>query len=89
MSRSGGCLHLFLVVMKTAQGPCIRVSMVLPTGFMHTVTRSRPLSSDTPAVVEQVLVEGYRRMSPGERLQRVVALNCALELLAPCNAAGR
>jgi CHASE2 domain-containing sensor protein len=38
--------------------------------------------SDTSPDAERVLIEGYRRMSPHEKLQRVVALNRALEQLA-------
>jgi hypothetical protein len=43
---------------------------------------STRLFEDTPAEVEQVLVEGYRRMSPAEKLGRVAALNRALIQLA-------
>jgi hypothetical protein len=42
----------------------------------------KTISSDTPAGVEQVLIEGYRKMSPGDKLQRVSALNRALDQLA-------
>jgi hypothetical protein len=42
----------------------------------------KPLFADTPPAVERVLVEGYRRMSPAEKIQRVLALNRALEQLA-------
>ncbi len=38
--------------------------------------------SDTSPAAERVLLEGYRRMSPREKLQRVVALNRTLEQLA-------
>jgi hypothetical protein len=38
--------------------------------------------SDTSPAVERVLLEGYRRMSAREKLQRVVALNRALQQLA-------
>ncbi|MBA2245339.1 MAG: hypothetical protein H0W11_10310, partial [Gemmatimonadetes bacterium] len=38
--------------------------------------------SDTSPDAERVLLEGYRRMSPREKLQRVVALNRTLEQLA-------
>jgi hypothetical protein len=40
------------------------------------------ISSDMPIGVEQVLIEGYRKMSPGDKLQRVSALNRALDQLA-------
>ena len=42
----------------------------------------KPLFSDTPLEVERVLVEGYRAMSPRQKLERVIALNRALEQLA-------
>jgi hypothetical protein len=38
--------------------------------------------SDTAPEVEQFLLDGYRRMSPAEKLGRVVALNRALDQLA-------
>ncbi len=38
--------------------------------------------SDTPPAVERMLIDGYRRMAPQEKLERVVALNRALEQLA-------
>jgi hypothetical protein len=40
------------------------------------------LPSDTAPAVEQLIIEGYRRMSPAEKLGRVVALNRALDQLA-------
>jgi len=40
------------------------------------------LPSDTTPVVEQLIIEGYRRMSPAEKLGRVVGLNRALDQLA-------
>jgi hypothetical protein len=39
-------------------------------------------ASDTPAEVERLILEGYRRMSPAERLERVCALNRSLDVLA-------
>lgn len=39
-------------------------------------------ASDTPLAVERLLIEGYRRMSAREKLQRVVALNRTVEQLA-------
>lgn len=42
----------------------------------------KPATADTPPEVEQMLVEGYRRMSPRRKLERVVALNRAVERLA-------
>ncbi len=41
----------------------------------------KPLFSDTPPEVERVLIEGYRAMTPRQKLERVVALNRALEQL--------
>lgn len=38
--------------------------------------------SDTSPEVERLLVEGYRRMAPAQKLQRVVAMNRALDQLA-------
>jgi hypothetical protein len=42
----------------------------------------KPLSPDTPAEIEQRLVEEYRRMSPGQRLMMALEMNRAVELLA-------
>jgi len=39
-------------------------------------------ASDTSPEAERILLEGYRRMSPTDRLGRVLALNRALEQLA-------
>lgn len=41
-----------------------------------------PLFADTPLEVERVLVEGYRRMAPREKLARVLDLNKTVELMA-------
>ena len=41
-----------------------------------------PIPSDTSPDAERVLIEGYRRMSPAEKLQRVAALNRALVTLS-------
>jgi hypothetical protein len=38
--------------------------------------------TDTPADVEELLVEGYRRMSPAERLGRALDLGRAVQQLA-------
>jgi hypothetical protein len=38
--------------------------------------------SDTSAAAEAFLLEGYRRMSPGDKLRRVASLNRALTQLA-------
>jgi hypothetical protein len=42
---------------------------------------THPLS-DTPPEVAALLVAGYRRMSPGQKLRRVVELNRAVEAMA-------
>lgn len=39
-------------------------------------------AEDTPPEVRAMMIEGYRRMSPAEKLQRVVDLNRAVESLA-------
>jgi hypothetical protein len=39
-------------------------------------------ASDTPPPIERLLIEGYRRMAPAEKLERVVALNRAVDQLA-------
>ena len=41
----------------------------------------KPLFSDTSPEVERVLIEGYRAMTPRQKLEHVVALNRALEQL--------
>jgi hypothetical protein len=41
-----------------------------------------PPADDTDPVIKALLIEGYRRMSPGEKLERVCALNRALQELA-------
>ena len=41
-----------------------------------------PVPRDTSADAERVLIEGYRRMSPAEKLARVAALNRALVALS-------
>ena len=38
--------------------------------------------SDTPKEIERLLVHGYRRMTPGEKLERVNQLNRSLRTLA-------
>ena len=43
---------------------------------------SRVGFEDTPATIERRLVEGYRRMSPTERIGRVASLNRAVMELA-------
>ena len=39
-------------------------------------------SLDTPPEIEQILIEGYRRMSLAEKLQRVCDLNHMVETMA-------
>lgn len=40
------------------------------------------IPSDTPAEIEALLVEGYRRMSPSEKIERVQSLTRAVQELA-------
>jgi hypothetical protein len=40
------------------------------------------IPSDTSSAVEAFLIEGYRRMAPAAKLERVAALNRALDELA-------
>jgi hypothetical protein len=42
----------------------------------------RSPARDTPPEVETILLEGYRRMSPAEKLARVLDLNRAVDDLA-------
>ena len=42
----------------------------------------KPLSADTSPDVERILIEGYRRMSPAEKLERVWAMNRAVRQMA-------
>lgn len=41
-----------------------------------------PVPRDTSPDAERVLIEGYRRMSPAEKLERVAALNRVLVALS-------
>lgn len=41
-----------------------------------------PIPSDTDPKIEKMLIEGYRRMPPHRKLERVVSLNRALDQLA-------
>ena len=40
------------------------------------------MSLDTPPDIEELILEGYRRMTPREKLRRVVELNRAVEEMA-------
>jgi len=42
----------------------------------------KTLSKDTPPEVERALIEGYRRMSVADRIERVREMNLFLERLA-------
>lgn len=42
----------------------------------------KPLALDTPPEVERFLIEGYRRMTPWEKLRRVLELNELVEEMA-------
>lgn len=48
----------------------------------HLPGRRAAIFDDTPPDVEARVIDGYRAMSPAERLARVVSLNRALEALA-------
>ena len=41
-----------------------------------------PQSPDTPLEIEEILLAGYRRMTPAEKLARVADLNLAVRQLA-------
>ena len=42
----------------------------------------RPQSADTPPEIEEILLEGYRRMHPVEKLRQVFDLNWAAQRMA-------
>lgn len=42
----------------------------------------RPMALDTPPEIEELLLEGYRRMTPREKMRRIVELNRAVEEMA-------
>ena len=42
----------------------------------------RPMALDTPPDIEEMQLEGYRRMSAEEKIQRVVELNRSVEAMA-------
>lgn len=42
----------------------------------------RPLALDTPPDIEEIVIEGYRRMTPSQKLRRVVELGAAAETMA-------
>ena len=42
----------------------------------------RPMALDTPPEVERILIEGYRRMTPAEKLRRVAELGELAERMA-------
>lgn len=41
-----------------------------------------PMSLDTSPEIEEMVLEGYRRMAPREKMQRIVELNRAVEEMA-------
>jgi hypothetical protein len=53
-----------------------------PSGWAERETTDVAAAEDTPPEVQAMMIEGYRRMSPAEKLQRVVDLNRAVEGLA-------
>lgn len=40
------------------------------------------MSLDTPPEIEEMLLEGYRRMTPEEKMRRIVELNRSVEEMA-------
>lgn len=40
------------------------------------------MSPDTPPEIEEMLLEGYRRMTPQEKFQRIIELNRSVEAMA-------
>lgn len=42
----------------------------------------KPMSLDTSPEIEEIILEGYRRMAPQEKIQRIVELNRAVEEMA-------
>ncbi len=42
----------------------------------------RPLALDTPPDIEEVVLKGYRRMTPSQKLRRVIDLGIAAEAMA-------
>lgn len=40
------------------------------------------MALDTPLEIEELLLEGYRRMTPQEKIRRIVELNRAVEEMA-------
>lgn len=53
-----------------------------PSSRAEAETTELSAGEDTPPEVRAMMIEGYRRMSPAEKLQRVVDLNRAVESLA-------
>ena len=46
------------------------------------LTVMKPMSLDTPPEIEELMLDAYRRMTPAEKLQRVIELNRATEAMA-------
>ncbi len=42
----------------------------------------RALALDTPPDIEEIVLEGYRRMTPAQKLRRVIELGVAAEAMA-------
>lgn len=49
---------------------------------MQSPGEARARISDTPSEIEELLLAGYRRMSPRDKLRRVLDLGATLEALA-------
>ena len=42
----------------------------------------KPMARDTPSDVEEMILGGFRRMAPAEKIQRIVELNRSVEEMA-------
>ena len=42
----------------------------------------KPLALDTPQEIEEIVIEGYRQMTPAQKLQRVIELGTAAQAMA-------
>ena len=49
---------------------------------LDSLTAMKPMSLDTPPEVEELMLDAYRRMTPAEKLGRVVELSRAAEAMA-------
>jgi hypothetical protein len=54
-----------------------------PASSQAKIGRMSPIPSDTPPDVEEILLEGYRRMTPEERLMRAFDMSRAVQQYGP------